>query len=306
VGYGYDGTTLFEARELSRDDLDPHFPDNPVMLLHVSNHGCVMNSKAFEWAKIDASTKTPAGGIILRKNRSNEPDGLIMEQAFAPVFANWPKPTEEQMLETLDAAQQIYASVGVTTCQESGTHAADLKFLKKGAEQGRFYLDIVSLPFVMEVPLLIKEYFPSFIGGKLELPDTAKESFGTYKSRLKIAGIKIPLDGSPQGKTAFWSKPLLTPGPGGEKDWRGEPLFPPELVNKVVAEFYKKDIPVFTHCNGDAAIDMMIDAVRAAGGKAGQDRRTVIVRSQFMRPDQLDVYVELGLTPSFFTVHCFF
>ena len=51
VGYGYDGTTLAEGRELSRDDLDPHFPDHLVMLMHVSNHGCVMNSKAFEWAK---------------------------------------------------------------------------------------------------------------------------------------------------------------------------------------------------------------------------------------------------------------
>ena len=30
VGYGYDGTTLAEGRELTRDDLDPHFPENPV------------------------------------------------------------------------------------------------------------------------------------------------------------------------------------------------------------------------------------------------------------------------------------
>ena len=307
VGYGYDGTTLSDGRELSRDDLDPAFPDNPVMLMHVSNHGCVMNSKAFEWAKMDASTETPAGGIILRKKGSNEPDGLIMEQAFAPVFANWPKPTEEDLLNNMAGAQQIYASVGVTTCQEGGSHAADIKFLQTAAEKGLLYLDVVSLPFVMDVPAMVAEYFPSFVSEKKhELPDTAAEHFGTYKNRLKFAGIKIPTDGSPQGKTAFWTKPLLTPGPSGEKDWRGAPLFPPELVNKAVAEFFKKGVRIYVHCNGDASIDMVIDAVRAAGITAKDDRRTVIIHSQFMRPDQLDAYVELGLTPSFFTEHCYF
>ncbi len=51
---------------------------------------------------------------------------------------------------------------------------------------------------------------------------------------------------------------------------------------------------------------MMIDGARAAGVKAADDRRTVIIHSQVMRPDQLDAYVELGFSPSFFTVHTFF
>ena len=125
----------------------------------------------------------------------------------------------------------------------------------------------------MEIPALVKEYFPNFSGGSMQIPDTAKESFGTYKKRLKIQGVKMVLDGSPQGKTAFWTKPLLTPGPGGEKNWRGQPLFPAEVVNKAAKELYDKGIQVFSHCNGDAAIDMMIDAARAAGVKAGDDCR---------------------------------
>jgi hypothetical protein len=32
-----------------------------------------------------------------------------------------------------------------------------------------------------------------------------------------------------QGKTAFFTKPYLTGGPGGEKGWRGEPPFPEEM-----------------------------------------------------------------------------
>ena len=197
-------------------------------------------------------------------------------------------------------------SAGVTTAQEGATHAGDLKFLMTAAAQGRFYIDIVSLPLVMDVPTLVAEYFPTFGGAPMELPDTASASFGKYANRLKLAGIKIPVDGSPQGKTAFWTKPLLTPGPDGEENWHGQPLFPPELLNKAVAEFATKGVPIFVHANGDAAIDMLVDAVREAGLTNATDHRTTVIHSQCMRPEQLDAYVQLGMSPSFFTLHTFF
>jgi predicted amidohydrolase YtcJ len=306
IAYGYDITNLSDGRECSRDDLDPHLPDHPAMLIHVSNHGAVLNSKGFAEVGINDNTETPPGGMIMRQAGSNRPDGLIMETAFLPIFGNMPQPSEEELLNTLDAAQQIYASVGVTTCQEGATHTKDLKFLRKAAEQGYLYLDIAAIPAVTEVPAMVKEYFPTFTGESMEIPDTAKESFGTYKDHLKLAGVKMFIDGSPQGKTAFWTQPLLTSGPGGEENWRGQPLFPPELINKTFKELYEKGIQVFSHCNGDAAIDMMIDAARAAGVKAEDNRRTVIIHSQFQRPDQLDDYVELGFSPSYFTAHTFF
>ena len=67
IAYGYDLTNLSDGRQITRDDLDPHFPDNPVMLIHSSNHGAVLNSAGFKEVGIDASTKTPPGGLILRK-----------------------------------------------------------------------------------------------------------------------------------------------------------------------------------------------------------------------------------------------
>ena len=58
-----------------------------------------------------------------------------METAFLPIFGNMPQPSERELLDTLDAAQQIYASAGVTTCSEGATHAKDLDFLRKGAAE---------------------------------------------------------------------------------------------------------------------------------------------------------------------------
>lgn len=306
IGYGYDMSNLAENRQLTRDDLDPSFPDNPVMLIHSSNHGCVLNSAGFKAFGIDANTKTPPSGVILRKPGSQEPEGLLMETAFMPIFAKMPQPSEADMLAALEPAQQMYASFGVTTCQDGATNTHDLAFMRKAAAEGRFYLDIVSLPLFLEVPKMVAEYFPGFNTSSGPVPKEAASAFGTYKNRLKLGGIKFVADGSPQGKTAFWTKPLLTPGPAGEANWRGQPTLPPELFTKIVGQAVAEGLPVFCHCNGDAAIDMMIDAVRAAGVKADQDRRTVIIHSQCMRPDQFDAYVEMGLSPSFFTAHCFF
>ncbi|MDQ1241778.1 MAG: hypothetical protein QG550_1029 [Pseudomonadota bacterium] len=93
--YGYDDTVMPAGRLLNRDDLDAAFPDNPVLVGHVSMHGVVMNSAALQQFGISADTPTPPGGIIVRKPGSDEPYGLIMETAYLSVFANLPQPTRE-------------------------------------------------------------------------------------------------------------------------------------------------------------------------------------------------------------------
>lgn len=306
IGYGYDRSNLVEGRELNIDDLDPAFPDNPIMLIHSSNHGAVLNSAAFKLVGYNENTPTPAGGIIVRKPGTNIPYGLIMETAFLPIITNAPKPSEQQLLDTLDEAQKIYTKAGVTTVQEGATAAKDLRILRKGADAGLLYLDVVSLPLFLELPDLAQDFAPDFVGGPDEIPDETAKAFGTYKNRLKLQGIKFLIDGSPQGKTAFWTQPLLTPGPDGQPDWRGQPIFPPETLRQKMAAVHAKGLQIFCHANGDAAIDLAIDGMRATGVKAADDRRTVIVHSQCMRPDQLDPYVELGFSPSFFAAHTFY
>ena len=48
-----------------------------------------------------------------------------------------------------------------------------------------------------------------------ELPGT---EWDQNKKRSKIGGVKITLDGSPQGRTSFLTTPCLVGGPGGETD----------------------------------------------------------------------------------------
>jgi predicted amidohydrolase YtcJ len=290
VGWGYDGNELAEKREATRDDLDPAFPDNPVMVIHVSGHGAVLNSAALKKFNMTAKTRTPAGGVILRKPGSQEPAGLLMETAYLPVFSQMPKPSEAELLSRLNGAQQIYASNGYTTIQEGATHAHDVKFLKKAASQKLLYLDVVSLPLFIDLPAVLAAY--------------PAGTWGQYDNRLKLGGVKTVWDGSPQGKTAFFTKPYLTGGPAGQKNWHGESGFSEEVFIKYMKPVYDNNLRTFDHCNGDAAVDMFLDVHEKLGGKA--ELRPVVIHSQFVRADQLDRYAKLGVVPSMFPLHTYF
>jgi predicted amidohydrolase YtcJ len=292
VGYGYDSNVLTDKREMTAEDLDPHFPNNPVMVQHVSLHGAVFNSIALEKFGITKDTPTPKGGVILRKPGSNEPAGLVMEMAFLPILSKLPKPGVAEMLDRFQAGQEIYAAAGITTAQEGATHANDLELLQKAAAQKRLFIDVVALPFITEANEILKKNPPA--------------TFGTYHNRLKLGGIKITSDGSPQGKTAYFTSPYLTGGPSGETDWKGEPSFPKAELEEMVKFVYDQKLPLFIHCNGDAAIDMFLEAHELAAKDRTADLRNTVIHSQFVRKDQLEKYVDYNIIPSFFTEHCFF
>jgi len=291
--YGYDENVMPNGRLLNRDDLDKEFPDNPVLVGHVSMHGAVLNSAAMKKWNISATTKTPPGGVIVRKPGTQEPYGLIMETAYLPIFASLPQPTKAQEVEWSRAGQLLYAQQGITTAHEGATHLGDLELMKRAAVGGATLIDVVAYPFITDLEAILKR-FP-------------KESWGKYENRIKIGGVKITIDGSPQGKTAYFTTPYLTGGPSGEKNWLGELSFPEEVITKTVKTVYAMGVPLNLHANGDAAIDAFLRAhEKAAAGDLGKERHVTIIHSQFVRKDQLDKYLSYKIRPSFYTLHTYY
>jgi predicted amidohydrolase YtcJ len=290
IGYGYDADTLSDGRHITRDDLDAVFPDNPVLLIHVSFHGGVLNSKAFAAVGYDENTPTPEGGVIVRRENSNEPLGLLMETAWFPALVSLPRPSGETRFANIITTQQHYAANGVTTAQDGIVSSEEFDLLKAVSARGDLFLDLVALGSFAEIPYFAAEY----------------GLYADYKNGLKLGGIKIVSDGSPQGKTAFFSEPYLTGGPGGELNWRGEPMLPPEQLSPVLGAVYAAGMQAYIHANGDAAVDMLLDAHGQHLPAAGADSRTVIIHSQFIRPEQLEAYGRYGMVPAFFSNHAYF
>ena len=291
--YGYDENVMPNGRLLNRDDLDKALPDNPVLVGHVSMHGAVLNSAAMKKWGISAKTKTPPGGVIVRKPGTQEPYGLIMETAYLPIFASLPQPTKAQEVEWSKAGQMLYAQHGVTTAHEGATHLGDLEVMKRAADGGATLIDVIAYPFITDLEAVLKKY--------------PKDTWGKYENRVKIGGVKITIDGSPQGKTAFFNTPYLTGGPGGEKKWFGELSFPEDVINKAVKTVYDMGVPLNLHANGDGAIDAFLRAhEKAAAGDLGKERNVTMIHSQFVRRDQLDKYVTYKIRPSFYTLHTYY
>lgn len=293
VAYGYDDNAMPNGRLLNRDDLDAAFPDNPVRVDHVSMHGTVLNSLAMKKYGYSAETETPPGGVIVRKEGTNEPYGLIMETAYLPVMDKTEPMTPEQEIEATKAAQMIYAQAGITTAHEGLTHLATYQIIKRAAAAGANIIDVVSFPFILDLDAITAEVPVS--------------GWGKYENRLKIGGVKITIDGSPQGRTAFFTTPYLQGGPAGEKDWTGELTFPQETVNGMVKKVYDMGVPLNLHANGDAAIDTFLKAHEfAAADDLTKYRNVTLIHAQFTRKDQIPKYVEYKVRPSFYTLHTYY
>lgn len=293
IGYGYDDNVMLKGRLLNRDDLDKAFPDNPVRVDHVSMHGTVLNSLAMKEYGYSADTKTPPGGVIVRKPGTNEPYGLIMETAFLPIMEKASPITPEQEIEWTKAGQLLYAENGITTAHEGATHLAQLQTIKRTSDAGANIIDIVAFPFITDVDNIVKE-FPV-------------ADWLTYHNGFKIGGVKITIDGSPQGRTAYFTKPYLTGGPGGEENWHGELTFPQEMVNGMVKKVYEMNMPLNLHCNGDASIDAFLTAYEyARAGDYSRPWNVTTIHSQFMRKDQMEKFVKYNVRPSFYTLHTYY
>ena len=291
VAWGYDQDLLAEQRHITKLDLDEAFPNNKVLIIHISMHGGVLNSKALEWAGVDAGYQTPAGGVVARLPGGNEPAGLLMELAYLPVFDKLPQPSEDDMMGLMKTAQMTYAGNGYTHAVEGFTHIKDMNTLKRAASEKRLFIDIVSLPGFNEMDQWLNN------------PDYP---FGVYNNRLKFQGGKFTLDGSPQGLTAYMTAPYIVPGPNGEKDWVGSTSIPRAELAKMAKTMVDNNVQINFHANGDGAIEDAIYAIEQAGITAEQDKRPIIVHSQFQKPEHLPKYVEIGITPSYFTNHTFY
>jgi predicted amidohydrolase YtcJ len=293
MGYGYDDTVMPNGRLLNRDDLDKAFPDNPVRIDHVSMHGAVMNSLALQKYGISAATRTPPGGVIVRKPGTDEPYGLIMEMAFLPVMAQQEPMTPEQEVAWSRAGQMLYAEAGVTTAHEGASHFAQYRTMRRAAEAGANIIDVVAYPFITDVEKVLAE-----------LPVS---EWGKYSNRFKVGGIKISIDGSPQGRTAAFTTPYLTGGPGGEKNWKGALAALQSTINTGLQRVYALGVPVTFHANGDAAIDALIQAHEfAAADDPTKYRNVTAIHAQFLRKDQIEKFARYKIRPSLYTLHTYY
>lgn len=291
VGFGYDPAQLRELRHPTKEDLDLISKEIPVLLIHQSSHLAALNSKALEMAGIDANTKDPAGGVIQRKPGGQEPNGVLEENAMIMAIPKLLASLSADSVKTFaKAGTKLWASFGYTTAQEGRSNVVVDNALIAAAKAGELDIDVVS--------------YPDILMGR----DHVEKSYSTtYANRFRVGGAKLSIDGSPQGFTAFRDRPYYAPVGNYPPGYLGYASATAQQVLENVEWCYSKGIQLLTHSNGEAASDMLIAAIGAAERKhPNANIRPVLIHGQFLREDQVDAYVRLGVIPSLFPMHTFY
>lgn len=292
-GMGFDDSVLEEKRFPTKSDLDKVSTEHPIMIVHISGHFCVVNSKGLELLKISSETPNPEGGIIRRISGTQEPNGVLEELAAIPFMPAVLGPKNEEALKVfLTAGQNMALSYGYTTVQEGRAMKNSHLFLEHAANTDFLKLDVVSyIDYSIADSLLKSDWYSS-----------------TYKKHYRIAGVKLTLDGSPQGRTAWRTQPYLIPPDGAKEGYLGYPAIPSdEEVEKIYEKAFQNNWQIHTHANGDAAMDQMIRTLKKVTNTYGnKGRRDVLIHGQYVREDQLDDFKNLNIIASLFPLHTFY
>jgi predicted amidohydrolase YtcJ len=189
-GVGYDDTLL--GRHPTRDDLDKVSKDVPVIAVHISGHFSAMNSAGLAKIGLTAASKDPEGCIIGRRDGSREPNGVLEEMASFPYMVPAVNPSKpEDKVYFLKRGFDLAKSFGFTTAYEERAFAFQHEQLVDAARRGLLDIDVVS-----QIDYSDRRVIPT--------PVTT-----TYDNRYRVAGIRITLDGSVPGRTAWLTQKYL-------------------------------------------------------------------------------------------------
>ena len=291
-GAGFDDSVLEEKRFPTKHDLNLVSTEFPIMIIHISGHFAVENSKGLELLNITSETKNPEGGLIRRED-GNEPNGVLEELAAIPYYAKALTPKTKEASELFfNSGQDMALSYGYTTAQEGRAMLENHSFLAGKANENKLKLDVVSYVDYMFVDSLMY----------------TKWNSSEYNQKYRIGGMKLTLDGSPQGRTAWRTQPYLLPPDGAKEGYLGYPAIPQDSVlESLYRKGFTNNWQIQTHANGDAAMDQMIRTMRTVSSEfEKKDRRNVLIHGQYVREDQLDAFKELDVITSLFPLHTFY
>ena len=298
LGFGFDDSQLEEQAFPTAEVLEQVSQDKPTIIIHQSGHFGVFNRQALELAGITDCRAEIPGGSIRCEADGQTPDGVLEENAFFGALGVFQANVDEAYnLDLFGQGIQSFVRFGYTTAQEGRAFAPTVATAKAKVDQG---------PLLIDVALYVDYASKDLLDTSAYYSGSGYDGIG-YNNGLRIAGVKLTIDGSPQGKTAWLSQPYFVPPEGQGENYVGYPAMTEEQVNAEVMDAFANNRQVLVHCNGDAAIDRYLDAVESAVQEYGlNDRRNVLIHGQTLRKDQVGRLKELDVMPSLFPMHTFY
>jgi predicted amidohydrolase YtcJ len=273
------------ARIPSLAELDDIAPGNPLILQESNGHIAYANSSALKLAGLGRDSPDPAGGRYGRDS-NGELTGRLEEPAAMGAFVKlMPFPAPDKFLAAL---RRIYDTASSTGC----TLVHDCSIGALAGER-----DIAALHAVMsrDPPVRLRGMLVSDKTGDWERLGLKP---GQGDDRFRLTGMKAWSDGSNQGLTGYQRDPYLG------RESRGALTLSPQALTDKIRSAHAGGWQMGVHANGDAAIDVTIDAYEAVlKDSPRSDHRHRIEHCSLLHPEQMQRMRRLGLSPSFLIGH---
>jgi predicted amidohydrolase YtcJ len=284
-------------RPPTKEDLDRLPTRRPIIVIDLSGHTAVANSRALAVAGITASTPNPSGGKIEREQR-REPTGVLQDNAIGLVTEKIPPLTLAENADALRVAHDEMAKQGITSYLDASVGETELAALAALSDRG---------------PLTIRPSVAVNVPARRAADPTAMldrlERLRTKYARpgVTIGTVKMFFDGVIEYPTQ--TAGLLTPyrvnrGTRRDPRWvagksRGPTYFRQRLANRAIAALDAAGWQVHVHAIGDRAVRSALDAFEHARrrGKGG-DRRHTITHLELINPNDFRRFKALGALAS--------
>ncbi|MCL6442753.1 MAG: amidohydrolase [Alicyclobacillus sp.] len=253
-GFGFDQRTLAERRYPTADDLDRIARDRPVQIMHISGHSNVVNHFFLEMMGLTANTPDPVGGMIGR-DENGVPNGQLYDSAndFLTMKSgivigrhgpNIHMPdTPENLQNLIRVGQREALAAGITTINDPQVTSQEMASFLTAKKSGLLKLRV------------IMSFSSAYLNDLIGLGFFS----GFGDDNLAIGSIKFYADGSLNAGTAFLSSEYRD-----SKRTKGYLFHDPAEFNRMFIMAHQYGFQTLTHAQGDGAIQLVIDAVRAA------------------------------------------
>jgi predicted amidohydrolase YtcJ len=284
---GLDWSKFPDGQPPTRWDLDEATLGHPVIVYHVSVHHALVNTPAMRERGITDQVQDPPGGHFVR-DEAGRLTGLCLDAAtdlILPVVidigCHGPNfhtllPGEDSLALLTDASR-VYLAAGLTTVCDPQVTRREMRVYRDAAARELLGLRVALMP--------LSNHLDDFEAVGIAPP------FGD--DHLRIAAMKLYADGTLIGGTAWFSEPY---GPHGE--FTGSTYWQPAQLRDLVVRAHRNGWQVGIHTQGDAAIEMSLDAIESAMRAAPRvDNRHRIEHCGYPTPEQIGRMARLGVIP---------
>ena len=259
---------------VTKDYLDEICSDKPLIMQTGGGHSLLLNTKAMQWAGVDAEYAKKWGYDLVHVDKNGEPDGYVCEGPVFEIIPSLPT-TVKDIKEYLLAWQDMAFKAGFTAVGDAGAEV-----IHRDAPQA--YRELQE-----EGKLKLRTY-----AAIARIAAQRAEMSGEY---FHIIGPKVFLDGVTEAHTAWQNQDYLdSPGYHGSERFNDH-----DKMVELIAEADKEGMSVHVHSEGGGATHYMLGCIEDAEKITGNpDQRNVLAHLHFVTDEDVRRMAATGSVPA--------